>query len=232
MKQRKKGVGKKVFFWIIAILVIYVFTSAKVSRGVVEVEKRIEQKVNSQEQVVVEKLVKTTKYVTQKIPFGPTRCEMMWYNYSYKYSYTEDFVSGQKVGTCRFDVKNEEDMAGNFTFYTQFLQQGRISDSNEIAKPIEALSVETFQWSLEIDPLQTMSCLLRTDRNPKRIKCFYLEPITYQIKEMPVVVEELKNVTEFVPKSEVQIRIVKENVTANIYTNRFFGYGQFFYFGY
>ena len=232
MANKKPSSAKKIVYWVIAILVFYIFTTARASTGIVEVTQKVQAGAPIQQTVVVEKIVKTTKYNTTKVPFGVPRCEQMNYNYSFKYSYTETFANNQKNGTCTFVVRNEEDIAGDFTFSAQLIRPGKISDAPEQKKTISANGTNTFEWSLSLDSSQTLSCLLQAVNPPHRQKCFYLEPITYQIKEVPYVVEELKNVTETRLIANTTTSTIRQNVTKNIYTNRFFGYKQFFYLGY
>jgi hypothetical protein len=232
MAKQKSSNGKRIITWIVIIAVFYVLTSAQVSTEIVEVEKRVEQPYTESESYVVEKLVKTTKYRTEKVPYGTPRCEQMNYNFSRTYAYSEEIVGNKKNATCTFTVKNEEDIAGTFTFYVQFLKNGKINDGPEKTVSLEAFESRPLRWSLIVEPLDTVSCLLQISNPPHRMKCFYLEPITYQIKEVPYTVEELKNITEYRTLTKTRTTLVKENVTQNVYTNRFFGYGQFFYFGY
>jgi hypothetical protein len=231
-KKKTSSSVKKIVYWIIAILLFYLFTTATVSTKTVEVEKKIEQRYTIQEPVVVEKLIRTTKYKEEKTPFGVPRCEQMNYNFTYTLAYSEEFVGDKKVGTCNFEVTNQEDIAGKFTFYVQFLKNGNINDGPEQTKEIDALSKETYTWKLSVEPFESLSCMMQTDSPPQRMKCFYLEPITYQIKRTPYVVEELKNITEFIPANKTKVTMEKQNVTMDVYTNRFFNYQQFFYFGY
>ncbi len=231
MAKAKKISAKRIVFWIVAILLFYTFTSARVSTGVFEETKEIEQQ-TVKEPYVVEKLIKTTKYKTEKVPFGVPRCEQMNYNFSYKYTYTDEIKDGKKIGTCSFLVKNEEDISGTFNFYPQFFKSGRVSEGPNAIKTIDALGTEKFEWNLTVEAIDTLTCLLQIQNPPHRMKCFYLEPITYQIKEVPYTVEELKNVTEYKDVIKTTTALVKQNVTKNIYTNRFFGYKQFLYFGY
>lgn len=232
MAQKKKK-NSTLLWWIIAIILFYVFTSAKVSTGIIEKKTISEKPVTVQEPIVVEKPVKTTKYREERTPFGERRCEQMNYNFSKTYQYSETATArGKRVGVCTYVVKNEEDIAGPFSFYVQFLKNGNINDGPDQLKIIEALGKQTFVWNLTIDTGDTLSCLLQSNNPPKRMKCFYLEPITYQIQEVPYTVEELKNVTEYRLVTTNEKTTTKQNVTGNIYTNRFFNYRQFFYFGY
>ena len=88
MANKKPSKVKKVVYWIIAILVFYIFTTARASTGIVEIEQKVQGGAPIPQTVVVEKIVKTTKYNTTKVPFGEPRCEQLNYNYSFKYSYT------------------------------------------------------------------------------------------------------------------------------------------------
>ena len=227
-----KSSKKKVITWIIALVLFYVVTSATVSEQIVEVEKTTEQRYGTQQPVVVEKVIKTTKYRTEKVPYGTPRCEQKNYNYSYEYSYVEDVIGGNKVGTCTYDITNEEDLDGEFTFYAQITKNGIVTDGADQTKSIAAFQTVPFSWSVNVGPADSVSCLLFSQNPPHRMKCFYLEPITYQIKQVPYVVEEKKNVTEYVTLNKSNSFVTKENVTQNIYTNQYFGYNQFFYFGY
>ena len=229
VSSKKPSATKKTFYWIIAIIIFYVLTTAAVSSEVVEVEKKTSYPEGVKETVVVEKIVKTTKYREDRIPFGPTRCEQFTYNFSKTYNYAERIEGSNKIVTCTFIIKNEEDIAGNFTFYPQILKNGKINDGSDMTKRIAAFGTAKFEWNFTMEPFDSASCMLQIENPPHRIKCIYLEPITYQIKQVPYTVEEKKNVTE---ERIVKYTIQKQNVTQNVYTNRFFGYRQFFYFGY
>jgi hypothetical protein len=222
VSKKAKPKSKKILYWIAAIIIFYVLTSAKPGLETIEVEKQLENATP----VVVEKLVKVTKYREERVPFGPTRCQQFVYNFSREYSYTEEFPDGQKIGICTFAVKNEEDIAGTFKLFANILKNGKISDSPDITKDIGPFETAAFQWNFTLEPTQTASCLLQCSDCPHRVKCFYLEPTTYQIKQIPYTAEEARNVTEY------KTGTVKQNITATVYRNRFFGYMQFFYFGY
>ncbi|MBN2421172.1 hypothetical protein JXB27_02740 [Candidatus Woesearchaeota archaeon] len=231
VKKRKSFLGRLVS-WIIIILVFYALTSATASTGPVEIEKKVFEKYTVQEKTVVEKMVKSTKYREEKTPYGTPRCEQMNYNFTFERTISEKMEGGKKIATCSFAVTNQEDMDGKFIFYVQFTKGGSVSDGPDQTKTIPAFGTEVFSWDTELELTDSISCLLYSNNLPKRMKCFYLEPITYQIKQVPYTVEELKNVTEFVPIEKTRESVIKENVTANIYTNNFFGYRQFFYLGY
>lgn len=222
----------KIISWIIAILLLYIFTSAHVSTGIGEVQHAVKQPVVTKQPVVVEKIIKTTKYRTEKVPFGTPDCQLKVYNFSTQYRYAESVVNKTKMATCTYFVKNEEDIDGRFSFFAQFLHSGKISDSFEISKNISASGTERFEWNFTLGPTETASCLLQSDHYPQRMKCSYLKPITYQIKDVPYDVEEKKNVTEYKESTEIKTTYIKQNETINIYTNRFFGYRQPFYLGY
>ena len=102
----------------------------------------------------------------------------------------------------------------------------------KIVKTIEAFGTARFEWNFTLEPVESASCLLQCQKCPTRMKCFYLKPITYQIKEVPYVVEEKKNITEYRDVIKTRTVIKKINETQNIYTNRFFGYKQFLYLWY
>jgi hypothetical protein len=229
---KKDSLTRKVIYWVIAIALFYVLTSADVSSGIVEVTKKVRQPVGTQEPIVVEKMVTTTKYRTEKVPYGPTRCIQINYNFTSEYEYSEELSDGNKISKCTFTVTNLEDISGEFDFYPLIEKNGNVNDGPSIIKEIDAFGTEVFEWTFTIKPLDTLSCMLKSMDYPKRMKCIYLEPITYQLKEIPYTVEELKNVTEYRIVNETKTILVRENVTKNIYTNKYFGYEQFFYFGY
>lgn len=232
-KKSKRTSSKRIFVWIIAIIIFYVLTSATVSTGIVEVTKKSSQNyVAGTEPIVTEKLVKTTKYKEEKVPYGVPRCEQFIYNFSKTYAYSEEVVNNQKIATCTYMLKNEEDIAGVFDMYPNYLKTGKINDGNDIIKTIEAFGTARFEWNFTLEPFETASCLLQCGKCPTRMKCFYLKPITYQVKEVPYIVEEKKNVTEYKDIIETKTVKAKVNETRNIYTNRFFGYKQFLYLGY
>jgi hypothetical protein len=233
MAKQQKSIGfKKILSWIIVIAVFYVLTTATKSTGIVEVEKTLEQPRQTQEPYIVEKLVKTTKYKTEKVPFGEPRCEQMNYNFSQEKEYSESFSGNSKTVTCTFFITNLEDIAGTFTFYPQLFKNDKVSEGGDLTKTLEPFATQRFEWNFTVDATDSTHCLIQIESPPHRMKCFYLAPITYQIKEIPYTVEELKNVTEYTIRTETREVTFKENVTQNIYTNRFFGYKQFFYFGY
>jgi hypothetical protein len=232
IKPKRKSSSKKIIYWIIAILVFYVFTSASVSQGTVEVEKTIEQKYTENKVNVAEKTVNTTKYKTERVPYGEPRCEQTNYNFSYTKAYSEEIIADKKIGTCTFEVTNQEEIDGTFSFYVQFLRNGAISDSIDQTQVISAFGTKAYKWKLTVGIADSLNCMMQSNNPPTRMKCFYLEPITYQIKQVPYTVQETKNVTEVVPVQKTRTVIEKQNVTQNIYTNKFFGYRQFLYLGY
>lgn len=232
VKKKGKSFLGKLIKWVVIIAVFYALTSSTVSTGPVEVEKKLIEKYTVQEKTIIEKLVKTTKYREERVPYGTPRCEQRNYNFTFTRTVTEKLADGKKVVTCAFAVTNQEDMPGNFTLSTQFTKGGSVSDSADQTKSIAAFGTETFAWNVDTDLTDSVSCILQANDPPRRMKCFFLEPITYQIKQVPYTVEELKNVSEFVPTEKTRTSLIKENVTGNIYTNKFFGYEQPFYLGY
>jgi len=232
-KSRKQNSVKRILIWILVVAIFYVLTSATVSTGIVEVTKKTEESyVSSTEPYIVEKVVKTTKYKTEEVPYGTPRCEQFVYNFSKTYDYSEGVVEGKKTAKCTYMVKNEENLAGDFSFFPNILKTGKINDGPQIVKTIEAFGTARFEWNFTLEPVESASCLLQCQKCPTRMKCFYLKPITYQIKEVPYVVEEKKNITEYRDVIKTRTVIKKINETQNIYTNRFFGYKQFLYLWY
>jgi len=232
MTKSEVSSKKRIFYFIIIIIILYIFTSAEVSEETVEIELIVEQKETTKESVIVEKLVKTTKYRTEKSPYGPQRCEQLIHNFTREYEYSEEYVNNEKIGTCTFFVTNHEDVPGTFTFYSNIIKGGKISDSPDVIKEIEAFGVGRFEWNISLGLTESANCLLRCNNCLKRKKCFYPEPIAYQIKEVPYVIEELKNITEYKEITKITPMLVKQNITRKVYANRFFGYNQFLYFGY
>lgn len=218
-KKRGTGLAKKCIYWILILAVLYILTSARTA------EEAAGQKEAGQKTIVVEKLVNVTRYREEKVPYGTPRCEMFTYNFTKTYSYSESSADGKKTAICRFTVKNEEDVSGNFSFYAQLVKNTGLTEGKDLLKPIEAFGTETFEWTFNIESNEQGSCLLQSSNYPHRMRCFYLEPITYEIKKVPYTSEELKNVTE-------QAAAAKESAAKSMYVNRFFGYRQFFYFGY
>ena len=231
-KQMKPSQSKRIIMWVIAIAVFYFLTAATVSTSVQEMQKQVEQRYTENVPQVVEQTVQTTQYRTEKTPYGEPRCEQMNYNFSFTYVYTEQANSNGKVGTCAFTVKNEEDIPGTFTFYAQVFHNGQVSDTPDQTHTIDAMSTTLYSWDINAGIADSVSCLLQANDPPHRAKCFYLEPITYQIKQVPYTVTETKNVTTYVPVNRSKVVTVLENETVRTYTNRYFGYPQFFYFGY
>ena len=232
-KSKKPSFWKKLFTWLVILVIFYVLTSATVSTRVAEVTKKLDENyISSTEPYIVEKMVKTTKYRTEEIPYGTPRCEQFVYNFSKTYSYSEGVIDGKKTAKCTYLVKNEEDLNGVFSFFPNILKTGKINDGSQIAKTIEAFGTARFEWNFTLDSSESASCLLQCQDCPTRMKCFYLQPITYQIKEVPYVVEERKNITEY--RDVIKTRTIekKVNETQNIYTNRFIGYKQFLYLWY
>jgi len=208
----KKGIViQTLVYWLLAFILFYLLTSAEVSTNVV------------QEDGTVEKFVNVTRYREEKVPFGEPTCMQANYNYSSEVAHTEKFVDGRKVFTCVFFVKNEEDIMGRFNFYPQLLKSGKISDGPNIEKLLDAFERKKFEWNFTVDITDTVSCMLQIEDIPDREKCLYLEDAVYELNQVPYLEQVLKNVT--VKDSEVEV----ERIT---YTNRFFGYKQFFYFGY
>lgn len=229
---KKQSSAKKVVYWIIAILLFYVLTTATVSTETAEVVKNVEQRYTVQEPYVVEKVVTSTKYETKKVPYGEPRCEQMNYNFTYLKSYSETTSGLTKTGDCVFTVTNAEDIAGNFSFHIQFFKNGAVSEAPDQTKNIDAFGTAVFESKLSVGVADSLDCQIQSNGPPKRMKCFYLEPITYQIKQVPYTVNELKNVTEYKTVEKSKMTTAKVNETRDVYTNNFFGYKQFFYFGY
>ncbi len=223
---------KRIILWIVVIVILYVLTSAYASSQVVEVTKQQTQTYLTQEPIVVEKEVTETTYTTEKTPYGPTRCEQMNYNYTFTTAYTQNVQNGQSMGICTFNVTNQEDIAGDFIFHLQYTRNGNVEDGSDEEKTIDAYSSTIFNWSLSLAPSDTISCSLQTSTPPHREKCFYLEPITYAIQQVPHQIQELKNVTDYIYVNKSRVVSYNENVTEMVYTNKFFGYRQFFWFGY
>lgn len=230
--SKNKSSSKKVVYWIIAIILFYTLTSATVSSKIAEVQNTITQKYTAQEPNVVEKVVKTTQYREEKVPFGSPRCELTVYNFTKTDLQSTQYINGSKYGNCTFAVYNKEDIAGNFSFYPQYVKNGNTGYGAEIIKKIEPFGNTTFQWLFKLDVAESFSCMLQSGNYPQRMRCAYLKPITYSITQVPYTVEQRKNITEYTQVEKTRDVLVKQNVTQNTYTNRFFGYKQLVYFGY
>ncbi len=233
MEKRKRGFArtnyflKKAVVWAAILAVFYILTSAEPKIETTELSKKLPEDEHSIQPIVVEKLVNVTKYKAEKKPYGLPKCMQVVYNFTKTYSYSENFAEGKKIATCTFFVKNEEDIPGNFSFYPLVIKAGDVNDGAEILKSIEAFGIERFEWNFTIHITEPLTCQLKSGDYPHRIRCFYPDPITYEIVETPYVVEELKNITEYVIRESVEW-----DVKEKIYINRVFGYKQFFYLGY
>jgi len=144
---------------------------------------------------ICEKTINITMYREERTPYGEPRCEQMPYNFTRSFSYIEGVINDKRMGTCTFIIKNEEDMSGTFKMYPNILKQGKISDGADQTHLIDAFGTAKFEWNFELDNGQTASCLIQCSDCPHRIKCFYLQPITYQIRQIPYIVQEKRNVT-------------------------------------
>ena len=152
------------------------------------------------EPCVLEKTFNITLYREERTPHGEPRCEQMPYNVSKTYSYTEEVIDGKRNAVCTFMVRNDEDMSGTFSFYPNYLKTGKINDGPQITKTLDAFETAKFEWTFELDNGQTANCLLQCQECPHRIKCFFLEPIIYDIKQIPYIVQERRNVSTTCPK--------------------------------
>ena len=105
------------------------------------------------------------------------------------------------------------------------IKSGSLSDGPNQEQKIGSEETVWFEWTFKTGPLESTSSMLQSDKYPKIEREFYLEPIAYQLKEVPYEVEILKNVTIYPQDGKL---IVEKQV----YKNKFFGYSQFFYLGY
>jgi hypothetical protein len=144
---------------------------------------------------ICEKTFNTTKYREEKTPFGEPRCEQVPYNFSFKYFYSDEIENNQRIAVCRFDIKNEENMAGKFVFHTQITKGGDVIDGADKEVSFQPLETKTLIWREPVEITDSASCLLYASQIPNRIRCFYLEPITYAVKRVPYVVQTKRNVT-------------------------------------
>jgi len=145
---------------------------------------------------VCEKTFNVTKYREELSPYGEPRCEKMPYNFTrVSKDYTEGVINGKRMGTCAFNIKNDEDLEGTFVMFPNILKVGKINDGPDQTHTIPAFGIAKFEWSFELDNGQSASCLIQCSDCPYRIKCFYLEPVTYYTKQIPYVVQEKRNVT-------------------------------------
>jgi len=217
MKRGRSISVKKTVYWIVVLLFFYIFTSARATPEVIEVEKELDEENFRQQLVVIEKYVNVTKYKDEKVPYGKPTCEYVIYNFSKTYQYEEEFSGGEKIGICTFLIKNEESVTGTFSFYPQFLKPGKINDGPDIVKEIKPFETTIFKWNKTLDVDESLTCMLQSADYPYRIRCTYLEPIVYEVKKIPYTSEELRNVTEY-----VTVTTIKQNVTRGVYLNRFF----------
>lgn len=220
MHKKKESHITKVISWVIIVALLYVLTSAETVTTTVEIVKSEEE----QKITVVEKLVNVTKQKEERVPLGTSRCVQVVYNFTKKYEYSESFDDGRTV-KCVFEVKNEEEVDGSFSFYAQLIKNTGITEGNDVVKNIPAFGTERFEWNFTLKNGEVGECMLKSSDYPHKMRCFFLEPITYGIKTVSYEVEELKNVTEFTITN-------KENMTITTYVNKYFGYKQPFYLGY
>ena len=61
-QQTRSSSRKRVFYWIIAIVLFYILTTATVSSGIVEDERELEQAYAAQEPYVVEKMARISMF--------------------------------------------------------------------------------------------------------------------------------------------------------------------------
>ncbi len=146
---------------------------------------------------ICEKTFNVTKYKEERTPFGTPRCEQMPYNFTkVTYVYSVGVENGKRIGTCTFLMRNDEDIKGTFEFFPNIFKDGKISDGPEISKEIDAFRIAEFEWKFQLDnDVQVGSCMIQCSDCPHRIKCFYLEPITYSVRQIPYTITEKKNVT-------------------------------------
>jgi hypothetical protein len=163
---------------IFAFIILSVFLVACANTPIIKEQATTSDKI---------KTCQVTKYKEEKIPYGTPRCEQMPYNFTkVTYVYSVDVVNNKRFGVCTFLIKNEEDIKGTFEFFPNIFKDGKISDGPQISKDIEPFRTEEFEWKFMLDDnAQVGSCMIQCDDCPHRVKCFYLEPITYSIKRIP-----------------------------------------------
>lgn len=231
-RDRMKLPTNKLLYVVVGILLFYMLTSANVESQIVEEERTVRDPV--QEKVIVEKTITVQEPYTEKIPISKEGCD----NYPHEWeSLPEDIKlmkgesfadeeTGENFMTCNFTVVNLEKDEGDFTFYSR--------DCCEQTKEVPGEGSTSFQWVHKLTDPGDNFCQIDIVQSkvPKIYKCLETGDTTYSLIERYREVTKKQNTTEYRETGEY-VKVTKIiNATKYIYTNKVFGYTQFFYLGY
>lgn len=231
-KRQKNSLKDNLPYIVIGLVIFYIFTSASVTSQTAEVTKTVREPVL--QAVTIEKPVKTVEYYQEKTPFTTEGCD----NYPFKFETSpEDYrnMKGEMFANvetkenflkCNFTVTNLEDQNGTFVFNSR----GYL----DIVQLIPAKASATFQWIHKIHEFGDNLCKIEASESgiPKIWHCLETKDTSYKIVERAREVTKLQNVTEYLETGQTRTVTKLVNETKYTYTNRLFGYNQFFYLGY
>lgn len=221
----------KILYIVLGVILFYMLTSAHVESEITREERIISEPI--QEKVIVEKTVTVQEPYEEKVPISREGCDYYPYEWESLPEDTKllkgDSFANEETGNnyirCNITVINLEKKAGEFTFYSR----GCCDQTREI--PAEG-SV-SFQWEHKVEPGDTF-CQIEVIQSkiPKIHKCLETADTIYKLTIRYREVIKKQNVTEYRDTGEyVEVeRII--NATKYTYTNKVFGYKQFFYLGY
>jgi len=216
--KRYKKLRSLIIKIIIAIAIIYVFTSAKKVTVLENVTYTIKEPYTIQEPYEV------TEEYEEKVPFGS--CRMKYVPMNYTVEMLEKTFGENNTVRCALKLTNNENVSGTW-IYDAYLT----TDFGRVEAPMQTKEVQPqqsviFSWDIEFTPgTKMIACNIFVVSQPSMQKCFYPEPITWTTKKKTRTVTKYRNITQY---REVQIT----NETAvNKTVNRFFGYEQSFDLG-
>lgn len=229
--DKKKMIVNKVLYVVLGIILVYILTSADVHSEAVEAEKTFKEEIK--EPVIVEKIVTVQEPYTEKVPISKEGCDYYFYEYNTLPEDTKlmkgdafaDEETGENYIRCNFTVINLEKKEGSFTFFSR-----RRDDQT---KTIPAEGSASFQWIHNVEP-GDLFCQIEIVQSklPKIWKCLETGDTTYSVVTKYREVTKKQNTTEYRGTGEYKTVTKVVSETKYTYTNRVFGYKQFFYLGY
>ncbi|MFC1728526.1 hypothetical protein ACFLZ7_03620 [Nanoarchaeota archaeon] len=233
-RVRRDYLSNKALYVVVGIILFYTLTAATVDSQIVEETKIVKDPI--QEKVIVEKTVTVQEEYVELIPISKEGCD----NYDYKWDALPDKETlallkgdsfadeetGYNYITCNFTAVNLEKEAGDFTFYSR--------DCCEQTKEVPGEGSISFQWVHKLTDPGDNFCHIKINnaKHPKIYKCLETADTVYEQKTRYREVTKKQNVTEYRNTGEYEKVEKLINATKYTYTNRVFGYNQFFYLGY
>jgi len=212
---------------ILGFLLLIALTSAKPLT--IPVTQQIIETYTDHEPRTITENANTTEFYQAPVKFtGAPPCFYSNYNSEQKFTFDYQIINSSVYLNCTLSVKNLEKVTGEWKFYVAVqTYDGRMYESNVIARNITRNSTEYFNWLFPLDNFRQTDCRLKAESIPSDWMC---NTDVLSLESVSRTAEKEKTITIFVDVQKT--RNITREVNQSVYVNRIFGYDQPFWLGY